>query len=88
MSIRLEDITPETLAEISAQWDEDRIQNLIGKSLAQLGVELEVSRVRAQQAEARAKMRAMRLHREFDWSRDEIAATLCVTKREVNKWLS
>ena len=87
MSIRVEDINVDTLDQLAREWEEHRLETLVGKSLEALGQELEVARARAQQAEVRAKLRALRLFREFDWSPEVIAETLGLTKREVNKWL-
>ena len=87
MSIRVEDINVDTLDQLAREWEEHRLETLVGKSLEALGHELESARVRAQQAEVRAKLRALRLFREFDWSAEAIAETLGLTKREVNKWL-
>jgi hypothetical protein len=87
VEVKVQDITVDTLDAIAREWEEHRLETLVGKSLEALGRELEVARVRAQQAEVRAKLRALRLFREFDWSAEVIAETLGLTKREVNKWL-
>ena len=88
MKVRLEDITPETLDQIAAEWNEESIRNLFRDPLIRLGRELEFARAEANNAEVRAKIRALMLHREFNWDAAEIADMLGLTKREVNKWLS
>jgi len=88
MRVRLEDITPDTLDQIAAEWNEESIRNLFRDSLIRLGKDLEFARAEANNAEVRAKIRALMLHREFHWGAAEIADMLGLTKREVNKWLS
>ena len=88
MRVRLEDITPDTLDQIAAEWNEESIRNFFRDSLIRLGKDLEFARAEANNAEVRAKIRALMLHREFNFDAAEIADMLSLTKKEVNKWLS
>jgi len=85
--MRVEDITPETLDQVAAEWEENRIANLVRDSVVSLGRELRTARVEASQAEMRAKIRAMRLYHQHDVPKKEIAELLGLETREVNKWL-
>lgn len=85
--MRVEDITPDTLDEVAAEWEENRIANLVRDSVVKLGYELRSARVEASQAEMRAKIRAMRLYHQHDVPKKEIAELLGLEPREVNRWL-
>ena len=85
--MRVEDITPETLDQVAAEWEENRITNLVRDSVVKLGYELRLARRDASHAEVRAKIRAMRLYHQHDVPKKEIAELLGLELREVNKWL-
>lgn len=85
--MRLEDITPESLAEVSRLWDEKRIHDLVRDSMIGLGKELRKTRAAANNVEVRAKIRALKLHNEYEFTKKEIASLLGLDTREINKWL-
>lgn len=85
--MKLEDITPESLGEIESRWQEDRISNLVRSSMIELGADLREARQIAADFEIRAKMRAIKLHHQYGFTKKEIAELLGLQVKEINKWL-
>lgn len=87
MWLKLEEITPDNLDLVAAQWEEQRIDGLVRDSMVSLGHELRQKRDEQAQVEMRAKIRAMKLYNQHGFAKREIADLLGVDPREVTKWL-
>jgi len=87
MLLKLTDITPETLDQVSWEWEENRIEQLVRDSVMRLGDDLRKARAVQDNLELRAKIRAMKLFYQHDMEKKEIANLLGITVREVSKWL-
>lgn len=87
MWLKLTDITPETLDQVSWEWEENRIDRLLRESLVRLGEELRSARDIQHALEMKAKIRAMKLFYQHDMGKQEIADLLGIKVREVSKWL-
>jgi len=87
MKVKLEDITPETLDQIAWEWEEARIGLLVREHMVTLGQQLARARAEAGNAELRAKMRALKLHRDCEMPAKEIAELLDIEVKEVRCWL-
>mgnify|MGYP001078578343 CR=1 FL=1 len=87
MLLKLTDITPETLDQVSWEWEENRIEQLVRDSVVRLGDDLREARAVQDNLELRAKIRAMKLFHQHDMDKKEIANLLGITVREVSKWL-
>lgn len=87
MWLKLEDITPETLDQVAAEWQEKRLNDLARDSMIKLGRDLRRKRQEQTNVEMKAKIRAMRLYNQHDFTKKEIADLLGVETREVSKWL-
>lgn len=87
MLLKLTDITPETLDQVSWEWEENRIEQLVRDSVVRLGDDLREARAVQDNLELRAKIRAMKLFHQHDMDKKEIANLFGITVREVSKWL-
>ena len=86
MDVKLQDITPEMIRELSDQNDEQRLYVLTMEETRALTHELEFAIMQASQLQARCQMRAKRLEH-LGVSRTDIAEMFDVPVRTVAKWL-
>lgn len=87
MWLKLEEITPETLDAVAAEWEEKRLDGLVRDSMIKLGRDLRRKRSEQAQVEMRVKIRAMKLYNQHGFTKREIAELLGVETREVSRWL-
>lgn len=87
MQVKLDDITPELVRELSDEREESRLQSLLHVELRQLSEEFEDARRRANRVLARCQLRAIKLHN-LGVDVDEISHMFGQPKRVVSKWVS
>lgn len=85
--VSVEDITVETLDEVAAELNENRILNLTRDEVIQIGEKLRAARKYASDIELRARLRAMKLHFQHGMEPKEIAQLLMLSHWEIKRWL-
>jgi DNA-binding transcriptional regulator YiaG len=86
MSIQIGDITPELLAQIADQEEEERLYTLTVHQTRLLSIEWSAAVAVASDLEIRCHLRAQRLEN-FGVSRPEIARMFGVPTRTITRWL-
>ena len=86
MDVKLKDITPELVAELSAEVEEQKLYALTQQEVRALGDELDAAVTYASEVLARCQMRAMRLQY-LGVKVSDIADMFDVQMSVVRKWL-
>lgn len=87
MQVKLHDITPELVRELSEELEQNELRSLIRAEVRQLSDDYKVALDYASQLLARCQIRAIKLHN-LGVEIDEIAEMFDESKRVVTKWIS
>lgn len=87
MQVKLHEITPELVRELSEKLEQDELRSLVRAEVRQLADDYKIALDEAQQLLARCQIRAIKLHN-LGVEVDEIAQMFDEPKRVVTKWIS
>lgn len=85
--IKLENITPETLYDISEEWERVRVAELLRDDIVELGKELAEREYQLEISDLRCRVKAVSLYHHYGMEKREIAKLFDVPVRRVTKWL-
>jgi len=86
MLVKPEDITPDKLDEVAAEWDTERLWAVTRAEVIIKGNEWHAARLRENRLETQCMIRARRL-RAYGITRKEIQELFGTDKKTVSKWL-
>jgi len=84
--MRAEDITPEVLDQVAAEWEQDRLVQLARNEVIELGRRFRKARVAENRLDVQCMIRARRLVM-LGFDKREIGELFDVDRRTVNRWL-
>ena len=84
--MRAEDITPDVLDQVAAEWEQDRLVQLARNEVIELGRRFHKARVAENRLDVQCMIRARRLVM-LGFDKKEIGELFDVDRRTVNRWL-
>lgn len=85
-SVRLQDITPESLEQVDRAWETSRLRGLTKTELVAIGRNVRLARMNTNHLEIRTKLRVMKCY-QMGFSVEELAELLGLDRKEIRRWV-